>query len=1551
MKRKQKKTVQHIGRLHRDSLLNVIPQDLVIPERASGINDLSFGWVISDSPPRQLIQFKDILYATAEAAVCLAVITEAVRHSKTPDALDIQFGDGTSEWARPLRLDQVVTDDWAVPKSDWTEVRGCYACPLARFQMMAEADVTHITDWVIEAVRKLPQNVLISRSHEMHDLLLCMRRVVSEAVLNIWQHAYPSKPIKPVYVCLTVSPPRHYTESKNNRFSKAPKQPVSWLEENKNGLVFEIAIGDHGLGIPKTLWRSCQSRGLTITRKKCWISPNPIDRARCHQEICKYAFDHQSTSKQDTDFPNRAAKLNWRGWHRGMRLTSHLGGCIYVSSGKGVAGYAYTGGRIQQLIDRQSSSIELPGTIAVLRFSTQPTQPAKVTTASSGDKATIRISQTILEEHLILPQQADTNVVGYAEPLRSFSAVAIAFSFRAIEEEGELFQLIEACPPNHVLLLLFTKIDENLLNLLRTSEPGYDDVKHGLPRLICIPSPDRLTLSWKIAGVLPVTDEADRVYSDLEKYGFADLSKEKEPVLNLAREFARNYPSFIEIRETEKRIQYIHFPCELDQADVSGSLQKTFAAAWEKELQNIAVFLPSPKKVIRLPSGRYVARAISVLHMLWAKPLLVEALRVKLREIINHFGRPQEICIIADGSASYFVACLLLRGQTDVPRILIYGHRMVDLKQFKILLFVDLLSRSQTVIKVMNELQARSYEISRVVACMDIRVGVFDQLVDNNPSTLPLIAPDTLIKMIFDPQPLAETPEPLNVVEWDAITHAPVHTTSEFSVLGFDQSINQFLSEHPELFRHGFHFVANRLHTISLDTKAMVTNHKDKVIAWLMKATIDLIRTLPKIDFSEVVFYYRPESCVFSVLDDFANAIAKEYPMVSRVSCSTLPAAPTSPKSLFPREEGNIMKDLTILLDLRHLELFPREEKRRKFLGVYLDDAAITGNTLFDSISKIVRLSSPHPSGILALLLVNRLNPRETRLLSSCMSLSGPPFAQTHHHIESIVPFRFGYISRLQVRSLEEFASTSAAKKIAKMNLACQNCGEAIQNYLENIQEKLNKITHSSDIVAHVYHPDIKVACPITSRAARLLHLLALSAQNEGVMVDILTELQEIKRQRDYTILSVLALEPDILESDPLPYEGWDTIQDLCVSALCSDCAPSLKSDALAVLAFVPSGHPLEEVDAILAPILQDRNLAIQFAVQFRTFCAHERSSYSKLLASLDSISDPEIKPCADDVCDLLRATETIGQTYTISNTATAFLLLHNLIAETGYHVGIRDWKEFNQWIKRLRDNQVTSFDPKVKTIAISCLELAERTLIPGIAALNHIAKERQDYGAVHTLEEARFQSVIACSSIRAAIETTVAVAKLKEIWHQLTHATLVGTPPDSFLARHTVVSDDTSVLETIMPKYFSSPYWLFRHVHHQLLLAYGGRLKQLILEVDDSAYVSQIIVVPYARTVLYDVFYLLLDNVAQHGVIPGAKVRFKLTRDGKERQVVITIIDEKRPDDEPGLHGGMNYIRKASKQEKFEVEESNPKQHGEPYEVKLTFRNAIVIQPQIRRR
>jgi hypothetical protein len=1551
VKRKQKKTVQHFGELHRDSLLNVIPQDLVIPERASGKNDLSFGWAISDSPPRQLIQFKDILYATAEAAVCLAVITESVRHSKTPDALEIQFGDGTVEWARSLRLDQVITGDWAAPKSDWTEVRGCYACPVARFLMRAEADVTHITDWVIGAVQKLPQNVLISRSHEMHDLLLCMRRVVSEAVLNIWQHAYPSKPIKPVYICLTVSPPRHYTESHNNKFLKTPKQPVSWLEENKNGLVFEIAIGDHGLGIPKTLWRNCQSRGLTITREKCWISPDPIDRARCHQEICKYAFDHQSTSKQDKDFPNRTARLNWRGWHRGMRLTSHVGGCIYVSSGRGIAGYAYIGGRIQQLNYGQSSSIELPGTIAVLRFSTQPKHATKVLTASSGDKATIRISQTILEEHLKLPQQANRNIVGFAEPPRSLSAVAITFSFRAIEEEGELFQLVEACPPNHVLLLLFTKIDETLLNLLRTSETAYDDVKHGLPRLICIPSPDRANLSWKIAGVLPVTAEADRVYSDLEEYGFADLSKEKEPVWNLAREFARNYPSFIEILETEKRIQFIHFSCELDQADVSDSLQKTFAAVWEKELQKIAVFLPSSKKVIRLPSGRYVARAISVLHMLWSKPLLVEALRVKLREIINHFGRPQEICIIADGPASYFVACLLLRGQTDVPRILIYGHRMVDLKLFKIILFVDLLSRSQTVIKVMNELQARSYEISRVVACMDIRVGVFDQLVDNNPTASPLIAPDTLIRMKFDPQPLTETPDPLNVVEWDAITHAPVHTTSEFNTLGFDQSINQFLSDHPELFRHGFHVVANRLHTISLDTRAMVINHKDKVIAWLGATAINLIRTLPKIDFSEVVFYCRSESCVFSVLDGFANAIAKEFPIVSRVSCSTLHAAPTSPKSLFPREEENIMKDLSILLDLRHPELFPRDEKRRKFLGVYLDDAAITGNTLFDSISKIVRLSSPHPSGILALLLVNRLNPRETRLLSSCRSLSSHPISQAHHHTEAMVPFRFGYVSRLQVRSLEEFASTSAAKKIAKMNLACQHCGKDIQSYLENIQEKLNKITHSSDIVAHIYHPDIKVACPITSRAARLRHLLALSAQNEGVMVDILTELQEIKRHRDYSFLSVLALEPDILESDPLPYEGWDTIQDLCVSALGSDCLPSLKSDALAVLAFVPSGHPIEKVDAILAPILQDQKLAVQFTAQFRTFCAHDRNLFSKILASLDSISDPGIKPFAEKVCDLLRATETIYQTYTINNTATAFSLLHKLIAETGWHVGISDWKVFNQWIKRLRDNQVVSFDPQIKTIAISCLELAEKTLIPGIAALNHIAKERQDYGAVHTLEEARFQSVIACSSIRAAIETSVAVAKLKETWHQLTHATLVGTPPDSFLARHNVVSDDPSVLETVMPKFFSSPYWLFRQVHHRLLNAYGGCLKNLILEVDASAYENQNIVIPYARTVLYDVFYLLLDNVAQHGVIPGAKVCFSLIRDGNEWQVVVTIIDQERPNDEPGLHGGMNYIRKASRQEKFEVEESHPKQNGEPYEVKLTFRNAIVIQPQIRRR
>jgi len=182
----------------------------------------------------------------------------------------------------------------------------------------------------------------------------------------------------------------------------------------------------------------------------------------------------------------------------------------------------------------------------------------------------------------------------------------------------------------------------------------------------------------------------------------------------------------------------------------------------------------------------------------------------------------------------------------------------------------------------------------------------------------------------------------------------------------------------------------------------------------------------------------------------------------------------------------------------------------------------------------------------------------------------------------------------------------------------------------------------------------------------------------------------------------------------------------------------------------------------------------------------------------------------------------------------------------------------------------------------------------------------------------------------------------LKQRWRSLTRSTLAAKPPDSFLADNESVPAEGTVLESVMPAFFSIPQSLLRQVISAFPETRLGQLAAIADKHDD-----QVVVVRCSRRILYDVFYQLLDNVVKHGVVSTAKISVDVTSTGDSCLMKITLKDRQRPNDKMGSLSGMAFVRSASELEGFKVQETIPQLAGGAYEVSLVFSAALIVQPR----
>lgn len=1026
-RRKQTTEVTHQGKLYWASLFKRIPKDLFVPSPGTPEDPYSFGWRLQDKLINLRISFKVMLYATAEAVVALAAVVDYIRSGRSADAFEVNFDAKSQEWVKALRLDQVTNSDYAMPDRGWSNPFGCYAYPLRRIELESKEDAATRATAFVKAIRLLPDAVF---GDDKDNLLSSVERVASEAFLNIFEHAYEPGTEKILYATATVTPSSHFENSEDLLKQYTSPQESEWLDENRNSMILEIAIADAGYGISRTLWKNAKEkhRSFAVDWEKNALTL--ALRGSAHQHLCEYAFHHDSTRKRDEDFPTVASRLNWRGLHRCITQTEYLSGSILLVSGQGRAGYVFVENRMKPVFQAQAVHADFPGTLALLRFSTRRKEGHRGPVQRTGSPVRLRVGYLASEEELQkgLPTEQVTHTLvasdneldmglpsrEIASTLKRFSrsgskAVFSYFLFKRFTSVEEVISLLRSLPPNYVAVLLFAHIPASVCAELRAySGTDWSPANQGTPRLVLLWDPKRQALRWQVAGEFPLSSSAQRVYADLERFGQADLGSEGNSAHILANELAAAYPHFLIWEERTKSLSFANAEATLPHEDYAVILADAFKRFVEHETYHTSfVFSYKEGDAIRLPTGRLVTRFLSVLQMLRTAPVLVAALSQRLSHVLENIGRPSELYLVADSPASYFVANLLLRNWPEAPHTRILQQLSRDALSSTHVLFVDAIYRGETIARLSKELEDVKGWSRLIIACVDMRTLSLERPLKMNCTV------HSLVKYLFDPG-LWKPSDPLHrVYEVDSITHTPLDKVCEFVKLSTTDRGQAFLDQHPDLFLSGFHRVGGgQIHTVSLDTRRLIREHGEFLVTSIVDEIAELLQDLPKrADQKDCILFCRPQSRIYELIFKIAADLERKVPRVSSIRIAGLTVAPTTPKAFFPRAEENLLAELH---DAASQTTFLPDQLTGEFIGVYIDDASMSGRSLQDFLTKATNLRNPRPKALFGIVIVNRLSPREIRFLSVCQDLrSAAPSGKNPKHPS--IPFRLRSLFRLQV--------------------------------------------------------------------------------------------------------------------------------------------------------------------------------------------------------------------------------------------------------------------------------------------------------------------------------------------------------------------------------------------------------------------------------------------------------------------------------------------------------------------------------------------------------
>lgn len=1500
-------------------LLGSLREEVFRPSRVDDRDKHQLGWRVVPASHPMVISFQELRSATSEGVNALAVLCDSLDFSRRQGVIELVFDKTSLALAEAMGFSNLSK---IRPRSDveltWHRLPDSYTTGPNTFELRDETAVAALAQQLVECSVQAVADLFPEGLSELTD---SVHRIATEALLNVYEHAFKERQVSPsVMVCASITRARDFISPTQGAEHEVER---TWVEQFADRYIFDLAISDAGVGIPRTLWLNSRERYPELFDRLSQIGSGTdkfkLLRAEVHRVLCIDAFHHESTCKQIREFHNDYHALNWRGLYRGRHRVTALGGFVALSSGKGRAGFAAIGHETQEFLHSFLGGSDLPGTTLVVRFplpverldsprtprplSPREARPVLTPSLSRWQYAASGSARKLRREGRNKKNELDAALVGLVFPFCPLSSEHLepAGPLSVIPVSQVLRELRTLEPELVPILFCVDPMDEPLFILGREAADGSLGMGH--PRLVAIWQSNTRRLSWRVAGVVPA--EAAGMIRELEDEGrFRIVDDTPAACALLARELSVNYPAFVDF-DANNVVTLKVFAARINPNCEQLAFEVAFADHWGRHEVKQRVVTDQGDRPVRLHTGTLVRRYLCVLYLVESSTMLASIIGRKMIDILAEAPSHGKSCsLVTDDDGSSFVAKRLLCDQEKPPRAITRHEALRLPAASEVVLFVDAIFRGRTVTELAETLAARGLRVRGVITCVDLRRVPTETIGEGIPVR-------TLMKIErFQPDECMLGALPGVEIQVDRVTHVPVIAdASDFLKIAPTQEATSLLS--PGAFDHGLHQRGGRLHTISLPVSRLLASKRAELNRCLITKLRDfLIEHAGKT--TDVVFFYRSESEIGREVSAICKGLVAEGLIrPGQAYHRPIPTAQRGARTIFSHIAVELLAQCQPLDS--QLSMFTSRVPGDEFVALYLDDAAVTGRAVRSFVFRAMRNAKRLPKAIMALIVVNRLSPGELRLFSLCHTLEpvvdtppqgacaeptvelGPNTLEMKKSSTRRVPFTLDSLFRLQVFSREEAIRSHALLRRVREHEAIPN--REVRGYLQTLVEKLGSA--SKEPVRHIFSPKISSdSAPLSTGSAQLRHLLALHQQNEGVVAEILGTFADLKSSGDTTLLNLLALEPELLDEPPLSGSCRSDIVDLSVDTLISSRSSCDKSDALAVLTWYET-QLFANLTRITPHLLRDESLCKQLVLFMLTVFSQSDRYRNQFLDAMERCSDSEdssVKEHAlwarDTVAASVSSTKSL---HAIKSLSDAESRLRELIARVARHSPDLDehWEGLINQLRPMKEDWNTYGLQEARSNVFQnmrpAFDLVDQVFIPALSALIFRALHSGDEDAAIELRDAQEEAILLLGRLRPLIPvseedvTYERVSQLLSILDELRKVTWSGKWSSSDVLSYADLGLQPAALCRFLPHFYSAP----RIVLHKLINQERSRAGLPLNEVDlgPKVVVCSVPVDPMRRIMLQ-----LIDNVAKHGDLSSLDLQIPASDSAEPAEFILRL-------------------------------------------------------------
>jgi len=623
----------------------------------------------------------------------------------------------------------------------------------------------------------------------------------------------------------------------------------------------------------------------------------------------------------------------------------------------------------------------------------------------------------------------------------------------------------------------------------------------------------------------------------------------------------------------------------------------------------------------------------------------------------------------------------------------------------------------------------------------------------------------------------------------------------------------------PKYFSYGIQHIEGRVHIVRCRTELLV---RDPVAFSVLAAALAraVFAATPQPD-HDIVLFARDEGSLLAVLPRLALALTNSQEAASvgwRGRMFEVPLVTTRRGSMQFIKSGvgsRLEKANPLPVRSSRAQLgfeFEDVQLRDGYTAVFLDNASVTGRASRDFAVAMAERERLIPSAIVVFSIVNKLSASEERF---------------HHQVQTLaadaepnrtIALRCAALVQLRVRSWRRLDSLPQIQRLKELFArTARTWSPELAAWANEMRTAHVELAGGRDRVSQFPLVPLAAARPVSLEILRLRHLLALHQQGVPVADDVARAFHQLASERNFDILTVFALEPELVDERPIDAFMKD-LTGLALEALEGTDRP-MRTNALLVLFYRPRGLD-EHACRIARAVLNDpAELMLPWLALTCALDHPERDAFIEKSASQAKLTSAE-QPANETLsraARVLRAEQRVARLPAVPDDNAAKKRLWDLLraARSGHHFG---WWEIHSFVQGLA---VTSA-PATKLPATAwdrAQNFLESVLIPAVWSVERLAGSLRPYGIADGATAARLATA-AFDRARAAHDLVGTDRfqrdELDRAWADVSRLTL-GRTIDFIYAHETTCVlgeniDGHPILHRALPDLVQDPLGLLLH-------------------------------------------------------------------------------------------------------------------------------------------